>query len=261
MRCSTASCAPASTPSRWSRRPSCCCRSARRATSRWPIRGATRSAAAPQWMISNPRWCAASASVHLLSNGRYSVMLTAAGSGYSRWDKRAVTRWREDTTRDDWGSYLFLRDVDSREAWSATWQPSGRRPDSYDVMFAEDRAEFIRRDGSLTTTLDVVVSPEDDAEVRRVSIANSGRLPRDIEITTYAEIVLALPAADAAHQAFSKLFVETEYVAETGAILATRRKRSPEEPELWAAHLAVVEGEAIGDLEFETDRARFLGRG
>lgn len=209
--------------------------------------------------LRNPN--AASPSVHLLSNGRYSVMLTAAGSGYSRWNDRAVTRWREDTTRDDWGSYLFLRDVDSREAWSATWQPSGRRPDSYDVMFAEDRAEFIRHDGSLTTTLDVVVSPEDDAEVRRVSIANAGRLPRDIEITTYAEIVLALPAADAAHQTFSKLFVETEYVAETGAILATRRRRSPEEPELWAAHLAVVEGEAIGDLEFETDRARFLGRG
>ena len=128
-------------------------------------------------------------------------------------------------------------------------------------MFAEDRAEFVRRDGSLTTTLDVVVSPEDDAEVRRVSIANSGREARDIEVTSYAEIVLAPPAADAAHQAFSKLFVETEYLPAAGAILATRRRRGPDEPELWAAHLAVVEGEAIGDVEFETDRARFLGRG
>ncbi|HTE82014.1 MAG TPA: glycosyl transferase, partial [Reyranella sp.] len=203
----------------------------------------------------------ASPSVHLLSNGRYAVMLTAAGSGYSRWNDRAVTRWREDTTRDDWGSYVFLRDVESHEAWSTTWQPSGAHPDSYDVMFAEDRAEFIRRDGSLTTTLEVVVSPEDAAEVRRVSIANSGPEARVIELTSYAEIVLALPAADAAHLAFSKLFVETEYVAAAGAILATRRRRGPDEAEVWAAHLAVVEGEAIGEVEFETDRARFLGRG
>ena len=209
--------------------------------------------------LHNPH--AASPSVHLLSNGRYSVMLTAAGSGYSRWGEQAVTRWREDTTRDDWGSYILLRDVASDVLWSATWQPRGTRPDSYDVMFAEDRAEFVRRDGALTTTLDIVVSPEDDAEVRRVSIVNAGGAPRDIEVTSYAEIVLATPLADAAHQVFSKLFVQTEYLASAGAILATRRRRTPGEPELWAAHLAVVEGGTVGEVEIETDRARFLGRG
>jgi cyclic beta-1,2-glucan synthetase len=209
--------------------------------------------------LHNPH--AASPSVHLLSNGSYSVMLTAAGSGYSRWGEHAVTRWREDTTRDDWGSYVFLRDVESGDVWSATYQPRGTRPDGYAVMFAEDRAEFVRHDGALTTTLDVVVSPEDDAEVRRVSIANAGGEQRDIELTSYAEIVLAPPLADAAHQAFSKLFVQTEYLGSAGAILATRRRRSPGEPELWAAHLAVVEGHAVGEVEIETDRARFLGRG
>ncbi|MBL6613052.1 MAG: glycosyl transferase [Reyranella sp.] len=209
--------------------------------------------------LHNPH--AASPSVHLLSNGRYSVMLTAAGSGYSRWGEHAVTRWREDTTCDDWGSYVLLRDVASGEVWSATYQPRGTRPDSYAVMFAEDRAEFVRRDGVLTTTLDVVVSPEDDAEVRRVSIANAGREPRDIELTSFAEIALAAPLADAAHQAFSKLFVQTEYLGDVCAILATRRRRSPGEAELWAGHIAVVEGETIGEPEIETDRARFLGRG
>ncbi|CAN5923414.1 glucoamylase family protein [soil metagenome] len=209
--------------------------------------------------LHNPH--AASPSVHLLSNGRYSVMLTAAGSGYSHWGEQAVTRWREDTVRDDWGSYILLRDAASGELWSATWQPRGTRPDSYDVMFAEDRAEFVRRDGSLTTTLVVTVSPEDDGEVRRVSIANAGGEAREIEVTSYAEIVLAKPLADAAHQVFSKLFVQTEYSAAAGAILATRRHRSPDEPELWAAHLAVVEGGAVGEVEIETDRARFLGRG
>jgi cyclic beta-1,2-glucan synthetase len=208
--------------------------------------------------LHNPH--AASPSTHLLSNGRYSVMLTATGSGYSHWGGHAVTRWREDTTRDDWGSYVFLRDVKSGEVWSATYQPRGTRPDGYAVMFAEDRAEFVRHDGAFTTTVDVVVSPEDDAEVRRVSVANGGSEARDIELTSYAEIVLATPLADAAHQVFSKLFIQTEFLP-SRAILATRRRREPGEPELWAAHLAVVEGEAIGEVEIETDRARFLGRG
>jgi cyclic beta-1,2-glucan glucanotransferase len=198
---------------------------------------------------------------HLLSNGRYSVMLTSAGSGYSRWGDIGITRWREDATRDDWGAYVFLRDAESGGVWSAGYQPSGVEADSYEVTFTEDRAEFVRSDGTLTTTLDVVVSPEDNAEVRRVSVANAGNRDRDIELTSYAELVLAPPAADTAHPTFSKLFVQTEYLAKIGAILATRRRRSPGEPEIWAAHLAVVEGETVGEPEIETDRARFLGRG
>ena len=198
---------------------------------------------------------------HLLSNGRYSVMLTSAGSGYSRWRDLGVTRWREDPTRDDSGSYLFLRDVESGAVWSAGYQPSGIEPNSYAVTFTEDRAEIIRTDGMITTTLEVVVSPEDDAEVRRVSIANSGARRCDIEVTSYGELVLAPPAADTAHPAFSKMFVQTEYLPKEAVLLATRRRRSPEEPDVWAAHHAVIEGESIGKPEVETDRARFIGRG
>ncbi len=203
----------------------------------------------------------ATPSTHLLSNGRYTVMLTAAGSGFSRWRGQAVTRWREDTTCDDWGSYVYLRDVGSQNVWSAGFQPSCVEPDDYDVTFNEDRAEFKRRHGLLTTVMEVLVSAEDDAEVRRVSISNASSRAREIEVTSYAELVLAPQAADLAHPAFSKLFVETEYLPQAGAILATRRRRSPGEPEIWAAHLAVVDGEGIGKPELETDRARFLGRG
>ncbi len=203
----------------------------------------------------------ATPATHLLSNGRYVTMLTSAGSGYSRWGDLMLTRWREDATSDDSGAYLYIKDVRSGVAWSAGFQPSGVEPDSYAVVFNEDRAELTRSDGSLTTTLDVLVSGEGDAEVRRVSIANSGARMRDIEITSYAELVLAPESADRVHPAFSKLFVETEYLADIGAILATRRRRSPSEPEIWAAHLSVVDGEAVGAPEFETDRARFLGRG
>ena len=203
----------------------------------------------------------ATPATHLLSNGRYTTMLTAAGSGYSCWGDLALTRWREDTTCDDSGFYIHIKDLRTGVAWSAGFQPSGVEPDGYAVIFDEDRAEITRRDGSLTTTLDVNVSAEDDAEVRRVSITNSGSRTREIEITSYAELVLAPHNVDVAHPAFSKLFVVTEYLPDVGAILATRRKRAPSDPEIWAAHLTVMDGEAVGAPEFETDRARFLGRG
>ena len=198
---------------------------------------------------------------HLLSNGRYAVMLTVAGSGYSRWQDIAVTRWREDATRDCWGTYIFLRDVQTGEVWSAGYQPSGVEPEAYEASFSEDHAEIIRRDRALTTTLEVVVSSEDDAEVRRVSLTNLGPRTRDIEVTSYAELSLASQATDVAHPAFSNLFVQTEFVPDVGALLATRRRQSEKEPAVWAAHVVVVEGETVGDLQFETDRARFLGRG
>ena len=198
---------------------------------------------------------------HLLSNGRYAVMLTAAGSGYSRWQDVAITRWREDVTRDCWGSYVFLRDAQTGQVWSAGYQPSGIEPEAYEVSFYEDRAEFIRRDQALTTKFEVVVSTEDDAEVRRVSITNLGTRTREIQVTSYAEICLASQASDVAHPAFSNLFVQTEFVPDVDALLATRRRTSEKETAVWAAHVVVVVGETVGVLQFETDRARFLGRG
>ena len=196
----------------------------------------------------------------LLSNGRYAVMLTSAGSGYSRWRNIAITRWREDATRDCWGTFIFLRDEQTGDVWSAGYQPSGVEPDSYEASFYEDHAEIVRRDRSLTTSLEVVVSSEDDAELRRIAITNTGLRQRDIQVTSYAELSLTTQATDAVHPAFSNLFVETEFVPEAGAVLATRRKRSEDETSVWAAHVLVVEGDSVGELQYETDRARFIGR-
>ncbi|MGJ4859863.1 glucoamylase family protein [Labrys sp. La1] len=215
--------------------------------------------------VASARRLAASAAgppmTHLLSNGRYAVMLTTTGAGYSRWRDMAVTRWREDATRDDWGAFIFLKDVQTGKVWTGGAQPIGDGSGHGEVIFGEDYAHFIHRDGSLTTTMDVLVSSEDDGEVRRIGLTNNGRRPREIELTSYAEMVLATPAADNAHPVFSKMFVQTEHLAEFGALVATRRPRSPDEPRLWAAHLTVVEGEIAADPQYETDRARFLGRG
>ena len=197
----------------------------------------------------------------LLSNGRYTVMLTAAGSGFSRWGNLAVTRWREDPTLDGWGSYVLLSDFNSGAVWSAAVQPCGGDSGVHVTTFFEGRAEFVRRDDAITTTQDVAVVSDQDAELRRVTVTNHGNAARDISITSYAELVLGPAAEDAAHPAFAKLFVQTESVEDGGVLLATRRRRVPAEPEIWAAHFAVEEGQESGAFEFETDRARFLGRG
>ena len=196
---------------------------------------------------------------HLLSNGLYTVMLTAAGSGYSLWRKLAITRWREDVTRDCWGSYIFIRNTTTDTVWSAGYQPTVHEPDHYAATFFEERARITRRDGDISTTFEVVVSPEDNAEVRIVKLTNNGAQARELELTSYAELVLAPLAADIAHPAFSNLFIETEYLAETHALLATRRPRATTEPQIWAAHLIACG--IAHSIEYETDRARFIGRG
>ena len=200
-------------------------------------------------------------STNLLANDNYSVFVSEAGTGYSRWKDLAVTRWREDPTADALGFFVFLRDVENGRVWSAGYQPSGREPERYQVSFSEERAQIIRQDGPIVSRTEILVAPNDDAEVRRISITNEGRSTREIEVTSYAEVVLAASSADAAHPAFSKMFVQTEFDADSGTLLATRRSREPAERALWMFHVSMVEGEALGVLQFETDRARFLGRG
>ncbi len=199
--------------------------------------------------------------VQLLSNGRYHVMVTHAGGGYSRWKDLALTRWREDSTCDAWGSFCYLRDLAGGETWSTAHQPTRQRGESYEAIFSEGRAEFRRRDAGLDTHTEIVVSPEDDIELRRLRITNSSRVRRRIEITSYTEVVLAPAAADELHPAFSKLFVQTELLPQPAALLCTRRPRSPEEPTPWLFQLMAVHGAAHEGISHETDRARFIGRG
>lgn len=198
---------------------------------------------------------------HLLSNGNYGVMLTPTGEGFSRWRDMAITRWRSEPTQAALGSFIFMRDTATGAVWSAGAQPTRVAADRHRAVFCEHHAAFIHSAHRLTTTTEVVVSAEDDAEARRVTFTNSGRRHREIDVTSYAELVLAPPSSDQAHPAFSKMFVVTDYLPELGVIIATRRRRSPDDPEIWAAHIAVVEGQETGPIQIETDRARFIGRG
>ena len=199
--------------------------------------------------------------VQLLSNGRYHVMITNAGGGCSRWKELAVTRWREDSTCDNWGAFCYIRDVTSREFWSTAYQPTLKRSKHFEAIFSEGRAEFRCRDHDYDTHTEIAVSPEDDIELRRVRITNRARRRRDIDVTSYAEVVLAPPAADVLHPAFSNLFVQTEIIRRQQAILCTRRPRSQGEQAPWMFHLMAVHGAEIGDVSYETDRMQFIGRG
>jgi len=199
--------------------------------------------------------------VQLLSNGRYHVMVTSAGGGYSRRNTMAVTRWREDITRDAHGMFCYLRDPESGEVWTTSYQPVGRRTERFEAIFSESRAEFRVRQRGFETHTEIVVSPEDDIELRRTRVTNHGRSRRTIELTSYAEVVLADPIGDAMHPAFSKLFVTTEIVREMQALLCKRRPRSADEQVPWMCHLVAVHDADVDAISYETDRSQFIGRG
>jgi cyclic beta-1,2-glucan synthetase len=203
--------------------------------------------------------------IHLLSNGRYHVVISSAGGGYSRWRDLAVTRWREDATRDCWGMFAYLRDVSTGEFWSTAYQPALRATQDYEAIFTQSRAEFRHRHAGLEIHTEISVSPEDDVELRRITISNRSTEVRVIELTSYAEVVLALPATDEAHPAFSNLFVQTEFAQKSSSILCTRRARSHDEKPPFLLHLMLCQGgeagQEHGTLSCETDRARFVGRG
>jgi len=196
---------------------------------------------------------------HNISNGQYSVMMTNSGAGFSRYKNISLSRWREDVTQDAWGMYFYIQNLDSGDVWSATHHPCRNSGEDYKVIYAVDKVEYSRKDGNITTRTEVAVSPEDQAEMRRISLTNHSKHSRTVEVTSYFEVVLARPSEDLAHPAFGNLFIQTEFEQE--ALLASRRPRSENQARLWLMHTVATEGETIGSLQYETDRARFIGRG
>jgi cyclic beta-1,2-glucan synthetase len=203
---------------------------------------------------------------HLLSNSRYHVMITNAGSGYSKSEGVDVTRWRADPTCELWGQFFYVRDRETGVFWSAGHQPVCHPAGDYEVVFSTDKASIRRRDGEIETQIEVTVSPEQLAEVRRITLTNHGNRPRELELTSYLEPVLGNHGSDLSHPAYGKLFLETEHVSGCDSLLCRRRPRSASERLLWGVHVMAVDLSSsgctpVGNLEYETDRARFVGRG
>ena len=199
--------------------------------------------------------------VAMLGNVPFTTMITNAGGGFSRYGNLAITRWRHDSTRDNYGQWCYVRDTASGQVWSSTFQPTGVEPLWYRVRFASDRVTFVRRDDGIDTQTEIAVASDDGAEVRRVTLFNRTTTTREIELTSYAEVVLSPADADRAHPAFGNLFVETEWLEGSATLFATRRPRSATEARMWCAHVVAVGPQAIGIATCETDRAKFVGRG
>ena len=198
--------------------------------------------------------------VQLLSNGRYHVMVTNAGGGYSRWRDLAVTRWHEDVTCDNWGTFCYIRDLDTGEYWSNTHQPTLKKADRYEAAYSQGRADFNALHHGIETHTEMVVSPEDDIEMRRLRVTNRSGSRKTIEITSYAEVVMASPSSDLMAPAFSNLFVQTKIISNQHAIMCTRRPRSANEQPPWMFHQMILEGKSAEEISYETDRMAFVGR-
>jgi len=198
--------------------------------------------------------------LQLLTNGRYQIMVTESGGGYSRWHDLAITRWREDATRDPWGVFCYLHNHETGRIWSNTPVPTGTPVDASEAIFTESAVEFRRRLDDIEAHTLIVVSSEDDIELRRIRITNRARVAHTIDITSYAEIVLSSGIADSLHPAFGNLFVQTEILADRDSILATRRARAADDPQRWMMHLLALHGGESLQTSFETDRLRFIGR-
>lgn len=199
--------------------------------------------------------------VHLLSNGNYHTVITPAGGGYSKWRDMAITRWREDPTRDNWGLFGYIRDCVTQEFWSITYQPTLVAAENFKAVFTESHASFSRNDRRLDLHTEIVISPEDDIELRRLRIHNRSNNQRIIEFTSYAEIVLAPQPFDLSQPGFSNLFIETELLPKKQAILATRRTYADNQINPCLFHLLNVYHVNTFELSYETDRNQFIGRG
>ena len=199
--------------------------------------------------------------IALLGSLPYTVMLNHNGSGYSRYESIAVTRWRADSTRDVTGQFCYINDLTAGAMWSSAYQPFGEPASVSRAWLASDRVTLHRVDGDIETRTEITVVPADAAEVRRVTLTNTGSEPHEIELTSYGEVAMTTQATDLAHPAFSNLFVETEWHGWCTAITATRRPRSPDDPRLWCVHVVDAGRDRMGAVSCETDRARFIGRG
>jgi cyclic beta-1,2-glucan synthetase len=197
----------------------------------------------------------------LLCNGRYGLMITNAGGGYSQWGEFEITRWRSDRAQDPWGTFCYIHDVDSDRLWSNTYHPIGGKVEGYSADFALDRAVFRRADKGIHTETEVVVLPEDDVEIRRITLINRSVRTRRLNLTSYVELSMAPHNADRQHPAFNKLFIQTEAVPQHQALLAYRRPRKEGDPPIYVAHRFSLEHAADEAMQFETDRRRFIGRG
>lgn len=232
-----------------------------------PIHAETSDPVDPEWLDQRPdsrqitQPLTAPRAVNILSNGHYSLMLTASGSGYSRLGTIALTHWHNDLAEERTGTFLFISDLATNSWWSATATPKRAPNEICHTTFYNDRAVFSKQVGQLYSETECMVMPEYNGEVRRITLWNNSDEERRIKITSFAELALTTQANHDAHPAFSKMFVQTKFDQHNATIFATRRKRLETDPNIVLAHLVTSNEGILRAVEAETDRRAFIGRG
>ena len=187
-------------------------------------------------------------------------MVTLSGSGYGKKDGMTVYRWKGDNTSDSSGMFFYIKNLNSNDYWSATYEPCKYGGEDYNAEFTLDKAKYSRRDGSIKTTMEVVVSPEDDVEVRKITLKNTGDKGRSLEVTSYMEVTLQSFEGDAVHPSFSNLFIGTEFNDVGKCLLGNRRARVKNGTVPYIFHKAITASEMEGAITYETSRVNFIGR-
>lgn len=198
--------------------------------------------------------------VLILSNGSYSTMVTQTGSGYSKKDDMTVYRWKGDSTTDSSGMFFYIKNLNSNDYWSATYEPCKEVSEDSSIEFTVDKARFERKDGNIETKYEVALSPEDDIEIRKIILKNTGEKGRTIEITSYLEVTLQSFEGDAVHPSFSNLFISTEYDEETNSLIGNRRPRAKGAKVPYIIHTIAGDENTEGAITYETSRINFIGR-
>ncbi|MHB8963881.1 MAG: GH36-type glycosyl hydrolase domain-containing protein, partial [Saccharofermentanales bacterium] len=200
-------------------------------------------------------------SAHVLCNDHYMMMLTTGGGGFSKCDRYMINRWRSDVACNLYGTFFYVRDLATKKVHSTTYYPLIAEPDEYEAVFSIDKAEYTRKDGVVKTHTEITLSPIDNIEVRRITFHNGGSEEKELEVTSYLELVNDTYESDLAHPAFSKLFNEIEYVQGSSMLVCKRRAREQDEKSRYIVHFVLYGGKYYRAVEFETDKKRFVGRG
>ncbi|MDW7753744.1 MAG: glucoamylase family protein [Brevefilum sp.] len=198
-------------------------------------------------------------SVNVISNGNLRMLMAESGSGYLEWGKTALNRWRSDAALDPWGLWYFIQDLEKGIFWSIGRAPVKTNTQEYRVIFGPHMTEIRRMTDDIRVILQTTITPKDDVCVQKISITNQSNKRRRLRVLSYGEVVLAPQSADQQHPAFNKMFIESSYQADLNMLHFQRRKRSSEEKSLGMAHLLL--DDSSSDLEYETDRGKFIGRG
>ena len=195
--------------------------------------------------------------VSILSNSHYMTLINDRGCGFSRYETTQLNRYRK-ITEQDYGLFLYVKDLSNNKIWSNTYAPMNVMPEKYNVVFASDRIKYMRFDNEITTKTEIIVTKEDSAEIRKITFNNHSDTAKKLELTTYTEPIIVNNIEDITHRTFKNLFVSSEYDIESESLIMSRKNKSKKATAYYFNKL-IVPSEDI-EVSYETERSKFIGR-